>query len=152
MSCLESHGQRLVAPPVRRQHGAEEVGAVGAHQLAGVVRQHVHHVPGVRSRPEGPRGGHGPVAVSSELTAGEGRGGRREPSGGGRLYGNMHHNSLGQCHLTGSCQKRRALLGEKNSFCFCFLVVFFLFFSSLLGSLVSRRLRVKDGGESARRV
>ena len=85
---------------MRRQDGAEEVWAVGAHQLAGVVGQDVHHVPGVRSRPEGPRGGHGPVAVSN-LTAGEGRGGRREPSGGGRLYGNMHHNSLGQCHLTG---------------------------------------------------
>lgn len=93
-SCLESHGQRLVAPPVRRQHRAEEVGTVRAHELAGVVRQDVHHVPVVRPRPQGPRGGHGPVAVS-DLAAGEGRRGRREPSGGGRLYGNMHHNSLG---------------------------------------------------------
>lgn len=99
-SHLESHGQRLVAPPVGRQHGAQEVRAVGADQLAGVVRQDVHHVPGVRSCPQGPRCGHGPVAVC-EFTAGEGRGGRREPSGRGRLYGNMHHNSLGQCHLTG---------------------------------------------------
>lgn len=47
-SCLESHGERLVAPPVRRQHRAEEVGTVGADQLAGVVRQDVHHVPVVR--------------------------------------------------------------------------------------------------------
>lgn len=93
-SCLEGHGQRLVAPPVGRQHGAQEIGAVGPDQLPGVVRQHVHHVAGVRPGPEGPRGGHGPGAVS-DLTAGEGRGGRREPSGGGRLYGNMHHNSRG---------------------------------------------------------
>lgn len=116
VSCLESHGERLVAPPVRRQDGAEEVGAVGAHQLAGVVRQHVHHVPGVRSRPEGPRGGHGPVAVA-ELTAGEGRGGRREPSGCGRLYGNMHHNSLGQRHPTGVVSEERGNTswGEKHS-------------------------------------
>lgn len=49
MSCLESHWQRLVAPPVRREDRAEEVGAVGPDQLAGVVRQDVHHVPGVRS-------------------------------------------------------------------------------------------------------
>lgn len=122
VSCLESHGERLVAPPVRREDWAEEVGAVGPDQLAGVVRQDVYHVPGVRSCPEGPRGGHGPVAVSN-LTAGEGRGGRREPSGGGRLYGNMHHNSLGQCHLTGLYQKSRTLW-EKNSF------FPFLFFSS----------------------
>lgn len=120
VSCLESHGERLVAPPVRREDGAEEVGAVCPDQLAGVIRQNVHHVPGVRSWPEGPRGGHGPVAVS-KLTAGEGRGGRREPSGGGRLYGNMHHNSLGQCHLTGLFFffiRRAGLFGrKKNSFC-----------------------------------
>lgn len=126
-SCLESHGERLVAPPVRRQDGAEEVGTVGPNQLAGVVRQDVHHVPGVRSRPEGPRGGHGPVAVSN-LAAGEGRGGRREPSVGGRLYGNMHHNSLGQCHLTGSCQKS-GTLWEKN----CLISVSLFFFSSRRG-------------------
>lgn len=64
-----------------------------------MVCQDVHHVPVVRPRPQGPRGGHGPVAVT-DLAAGEGRRGRREPSGGGRLYGNMHHNSLGQRHLT----------------------------------------------------
>lgn len=123
-SCLESHGERLVAPPVRRQDGAEEVGTVGPNQLAGVVRQDVHHVPGVRSRPEGPRGGHGPVAVSN-LAAGEGRGGRREPSVGGRLYGNMHHNSLGQCHLTGSCQKS-GTLWKKN--CLISVSLSFFFF------------------------
>lgn len=98
--CLESHGERLVAPPVRGEDGAEEVRAVGPDQLAGVVRQDVHHVPGVRSGPEGPRCGHGSGAVYN-LTAGEGRGGRREPSCSGRVYGNMHHNSLGQIHLTG---------------------------------------------------
>lgn len=113
MSCLESHGERLVAPPVRREDWAEEVGAVGPDQLAGVVCQDVHHVPGVRSWPEGPRGGHGPVSVSN-LTAGEGRGGRREPSGGGRLYGNMHHNSLGQCHLTGLYHTCGTLWGEQQ--------------------------------------
>lgn len=112
MSCLESHGERLVAPPVRRQHRAEEVRAVGPDQLARVVRKDVHHVPGVRSWPDGPCGGHGPVAVSN-LAAGEGCGGRREPSGGRRLYGNMHHNSLGQCHLTGSDQRSKTLWREK---------------------------------------
>lgn len=144
MSCLESHGERLVAPPVRREDRAEEVGAVGPDQLAGVVRQDVHHVPGVRSWPEGPGGGHGPVAVSN-LTAGEGRGGRREPSGRGRLYGNMHHNSLGQCHLTGLYQKSRTL-GEENVF------LFFVFLSLFLQTwMVSgvHRVSVKDGGESA---
>lgn len=105
LSCLERHGQRLVAAPVRRQDRAQEVGAVGPDQLAGVVRQDVHHVPGVRSGSERPRGGHGAVGVSN-LAAGEGRGGRREPSGGGRLYGNMHHNSGGQCHLTGVFKSR----------------------------------------------
>ena len=125
--CLESHGERLIAPPVRRQDGAEEVGTVGPNQLAGVVRQDVHHVPGVRSRPEGPRGGHGPVAVSN-LAAGEGRGGRREPSGGGRLYGNMHHNSLGQCHLTGSYQKSGTLWEKKT-----------VWFQSLIFVFSSRR-------------
>lgn len=49
VSCLESHGERLVAPPVRRQHRTEEVRAVGPDQLARVVRKDVHHVPGVRS-------------------------------------------------------------------------------------------------------
>lgn len=146
-SCLESHGERLVAPPVRRQDGAEEVGTVGPNQLAGVVRQDVHHVPGVRSRPEGPRGGHGPVAVSN-LAAGEGRGGRREPSVGGRLYGNMHHNSLGQCHLTGSCQKS-GTLWEKNC-----LISVSLFFSFLQTRMVSgvHRVSAEDGGECALRV
>lgn len=124
---------------MRREDGAEEVGAVSPDQLAGVIRQDVHHVPGVRSWPEGPRGGHGPVAVSN-LTAGEGRGGRREPSGGGRLYGNMHHNSLGQCHPTGLCQKSRTLWEEKL---FLFLV--------LQTPMVSgvRRVCAKDGGGSA---
>lgn len=111
---------------MRREHRAEEVGAVGTDQLPGVVRQHVHHVPGVRSRPEGPRGGHGPVAVSN-LIAGEGRGGRREPSGRGRLYGNMHHNSLGQCHLAGLCQKSGAL-GGREKFVVLFLFVFVVAF------------------------
>lgn len=88
---LESHGQRLVAPPVWGQHRAQEVGAVRAHQLARVVRQHVHYIPAVRPRPERARVGHGPRAVS-DLAAGERRGGRREPSGS--VYGNMHHNNL----------------------------------------------------------
>lgn len=114
MSCLESHWERLVAPPVRWEDGAEEVWAVGPDQLASMVCQDVHHVPGVRSCPEGTRVGHCPVAVSN-LTAGEGRGGRREPSGGGRLYGNMHHNSLGQCHLTGFVSEEQDSVGE-NSF------------------------------------
>ncbi len=120
VSCLESHGERLVAPPVRREDGAEEVGAVCPNQFARVIRQDVHHVPGVRSWPVGPRGGHGPVAVS-KLTAGEGRGGRREPSGGGRLYGNMHHNSLGQCHLTGLLSEEQDSLGRKKKQQFLFL-------------------------------
>lgn len=111
-SCLESHGERLVAAPVRRQHRAEEVGAVGSDQLAGVVREDVHHVPGIRSGPERPRGGHGAVGVSN-FAAGEGCRGRREPSGGGRLYGNMHHNNLGQSHLTGLCEKSRTLWMKK---------------------------------------
>lgn len=49
MSCLESHGERFVAPPVRREDRAEEVWAVCPDQLAGVVRQDVYHVPRVRS-------------------------------------------------------------------------------------------------------
>lgn len=112
LSCLESHGERLVAAPVRWQDRAQEVGAVGPDQLAGVVREDVHHVPGVRSGSERTRGGHGAVGVSN-LAAGEGRGGRREPSGGGRLYGNMHHNSWGQCHLTGLYEKSRTLWRKK---------------------------------------
>lgn len=116
VSCLKCHGERLVAPPVRWENGAEEVGTVGPDQLARVVRQDVHHVPGVRSWPEGARGGHGPVTVSN-LAAGEGCGGRREPSGGGRLYGNMHHNSLGQCHLTGLNQKNRTRWQKTVFYC-----------------------------------
>lgn len=38
---LESDGQRLVASPVGGQHGAQEVGAVGLHQLAGMVGDHL---------------------------------------------------------------------------------------------------------------
>lgn len=38
MSYLESHGERLVTPPVRREDRAEEIWAVGPDQLAGVVR------------------------------------------------------------------------------------------------------------------
>lgn len=150
VSCLESHGERLVAPPVRREDRAEEVGAVGPDQLASMVRQDVHHVPGVRSWPEGPGGGHGPVAVSN-LAAGEGRGGRREPSGRGRLYGNMHHNSLGQCHLTGSYRLNGTLV-EENGPVFYFCIWFFLGGSLFLQTrMVSgvHRVSAEDGGESA---
>lgn len=45
---LEGHGQRLVAAPVAGQHGAQEVGAVGAHQLGRVVGDDLHHAAGVR--------------------------------------------------------------------------------------------------------
>lgn len=135
---------------MRRQHRAEEVGTVRAHQLAGVVRQDVHHVPVVRPRPQGPRGGHGPVAVSN-LTAGEGRRGRREPSGRGRLYGNMHHNSLGQRHLT-DCRVR--FVPEERGFFFSLFwrgVRFFLYFSQFFPPFlqtwqVSRvQLRAQEG-------
>ena len=92
MLYLKGHRQRLVAPPVWRQHGAQEVGAVRADQLPGVVRQHVRYIPGVRSRPERARVGHGPVALS-DLAAGEGRGGRCKPSGRHVVYGKNHHNN-----------------------------------------------------------
>lgn len=130
MPCLESHGKRLVAPPVRRQDRAEEVRAVSPNQLPGVVRQDVDHVPGVRSWPERTRGGHSPVAFS-DLTAGKGRGGRREPSGRGRLYGNMHHNRLGQCHLSGTFAESLILRAWMVS--------------------GVQRVRVKDGGVCALR-
>lgn len=96
---LESHGECLVAPPVWGQHGAEEVWAVCTDQLASVVWQDVHHIPGLGSCPQWSRGAHGPAAVSN-LAAGERRGGRCEPSGGVRVYGNMHHNSLGHGHFS----------------------------------------------------
>lgn len=134
-----------------------------------MVRQDVHHVPVVRPRPQWPRGGHGPVAVS-DLTAGEGRRGRREPSGGGRLYGNMHHNSLGQRHLTDYTfvlvpVERGCFLSlslqERSAFLCSFLSVCLSpsFFPSFLPS--SRRgrsresnncVRKKDGGENCEKT
>lgn len=89
---LESDGQRLVAPPVGRQHGAQEVGAVGAHQFAGVIRQHVHDGAHLGPRPTARGGGPQRPAVLSHLTAGERRGGGCEAPAGARIYGNTHHN------------------------------------------------------------
>lgn len=90
---LEGDGQRLVAPPVGRQHGAQEVGAVGAHQLSGVVGQYIHDGAHLGSRPGARRGGPQRPAVLSHLTAGECRGGGCEAPAGARVYGNTHHNS-----------------------------------------------------------
>lgn len=96
---LESHRECLVASPVWGQDRAEEVWAVRPDQFASVVWQDVHHIPGLGSCPQWSRGAHGPAAVSN-LAAGERRGGRCEPSGGVRVYGNMHHNSFGQGHFS----------------------------------------------------
>ena len=120
MLYLEGHRQRLVAPPVWGQHGAQEVGAVRADQLPGMVRQHVRYIPGVRSRPERARVGHCPVALSN-LAAGEGRGGRCKPSGRHVVYGKNHHNnreSSPKADVVGSEERTRNAWYDKRSFLF----------------------------------
>lgn len=54
----------------------------------------------------------------------------------------MHHNSLGQCHLTGLFQRSRALGEECVSFC--------LFFSPRRGSSQESTASVKRMEERAR--
>lgn len=79
-----------------RQHRAQEVGAVGAHQLAGVVGQYIHDGADLRSSPGARCGGPQRPAVLTHLTAGEGRGGGSEAPAGARVYGNTHHNGRRQ--------------------------------------------------------
>lgn len=94
---LEGDRQRLVAPPVGGQDGAEEVGAVGAHQLGRVVGDDLGHAavlvgPQPRDRrvrlPDG-----GAHVVHSPWDRLEAAGRRTEPPAGARIYGNAHHNN-----------------------------------------------------------
>lgn len=79
---------------MRRQDRAEKVWAVRAHQLSGVIRQHVHHGAALH----GPAGAQRPRRAHAwtlgHFSARERGGGRREPSARARVYGNMHHNRL----------------------------------------------------------
>lgn len=92
---LESDGQGLVAAPVRGQHGAEKVGAVGAHQLAGVVGQHLHHAAVAAPQLAG-QGGAGVRGAQRQRLAHLARaqrgGRRREAAARAGIYGDTHHN------------------------------------------------------------
>lgn len=116
---LEGHGKSFVAAPVRWQNGAQKVGAVSAHELSGVVRQHVHHWARVRRmpRPQRTRRAHAAradraaVTAAAKLPARERRGGRREPSGGGRVYRYMHHETVEcKCHFR---VRQKTIKGKK---------------------------------------
>lgn len=89
---LESHGQSFVAPPMWRQDRAQKVRAVRAHQLSGVIRQHVHHRAVLHGPPVSQRARCAHARTLAHFCAGEWGGGRREPSARARVYGNMHHN------------------------------------------------------------
>ncbi len=95
VSDLERHRESFVAPPVRRQHWAQKVGAVRPHELGGVVRDDLHHRPVVvlsESRHRGVllllRIAHLP---HHRLKA---AGRRTEPAAGARIYRNTHHNNV----------------------------------------------------------
>lgn len=77
-----------------RQDRAEKVWAVRAHQLSGVIGQHVHHGAGLHGPPGPQRTRCVHTRVLGHFRARERGGGRREPSARGRVYGNMHHNRL----------------------------------------------------------
>lgn len=124
---LKRHGKGFVAPPVRRQDRAEKVWAVRAHQLSGVISQHVHHGAALHG-PAGAQGARRAHALAlGHFSARERGGGRREPSARARVYGNMHHNrfqmspreKLGQPSWVSRLQKVRCvgewkkLLGDR---------------------------------------
>lgn len=77
-----------------RQDRAEKVWAVRAHQLSGVIGQHVHHGAGLHGPPGPQRTRCVHTRVLGHFRARERGGGRREPSARGWVYGNMHHNRL----------------------------------------------------------
>lgn len=95
LSYLKRHRESFVTPPVRRQHRAQKVWAVGPHELGRVVRYDLHH---------------GPVVVLSESRQLRVRlllriahlprhrlkaaGRRTEPAAGARIYRNAHHNNV----------------------------------------------------------
>lgn len=113
---LESDRQCFVAPPVRGQHGAEEVGAVGAHQLGGMIGDNFCHgavlkrpqscvvlpvstscIPGANAVNPGAASSSSSSAVAAahlvhlgrERLQAAGRG--AEAPSRARIYGNAHH-------------------------------------------------------------
>lgn len=77
------------------QHGAEEVGAVGAHQLPGVIRQDLHHA--AVGAAQLPRQGAAVLGAGQRQRLGhlpraQRGGGRREAAAGAGIYGDTHHN------------------------------------------------------------
>lgn len=81
---LEGDGQGLVAAPVGGQHRAEEIGAVGAHELARVVRQDLYHVP-LGHAHFGHQGGATGLLRLSQLSRTQTGGGGCEATPGGRV-------------------------------------------------------------------
>lgn len=88
---------------MRGQHRAQEVGAVGAHQLARVVGQHLHHAAVAAPQLAG-QGGAGVRGAQRQRLAHLARaqrgGRRREAAARAGIYGDTHHNKpieLGPC-------------------------------------------------------
>ncbi len=120
VSDLERHRESFVAPPVRRQHWAQKVGAVRPHELGGVVRDDLHHRPVVvlsESRHRGVllllRIAHLP---HHRLKA---AGRRTEPAAGARIYRNTHHNNVSKGKGTSNRHQTQSFRFKIDGICLC---------------------------------